>query len=200
MRFILLTQYYPSEIGAPQIRLMSVVRLLRAKGHDVQVVTAMPNHLMSKPFDRYRRKLFLQEQWDGAPVFRSWMYTATGMGARRLLSYFSFYRHLCRRISARAESAHYKRAAPRFTGTSDLMQGRRILCKSRRRPSADNSCSIRNKTTDSSTLKIGPSGPINRCWNARVELVFGLLSSSSSWNNVTPFALRMGYEGGTRRA
>jgi colanic acid biosynthesis glycosyl transferase WcaI len=90
MRFIFLTQYYPPEIGAPQTRLMSVVRLLRAKGHDVEVVTAMPNHLMGKTFDRYRRKLFLQEQWDGAPVFRSWMYTATGMGARRLLSYLSF--------------------------------------------------------------------------------------------------------------
>lgn len=90
MRFIVLTQYYPPEIGAPQTRLMSVVRLLRARGHAVQVVTAMPNHLVGRTFDRYRGKWFMRDSWDGTTVLRSRMFAATGMGPKRLLSYLSF--------------------------------------------------------------------------------------------------------------
>ncbi len=90
MRFIFLTQYYPPEIGAPQTRLMSIVRLLRMRGHSVEVVTAMPNHLAGKTFERYRGKLFVRDRWDGAPIIRTWMYAASGMGVRRLLSYLSF--------------------------------------------------------------------------------------------------------------
>jgi colanic acid biosynthesis glycosyl transferase WcaI len=90
LRFIVLTQYYAPEIGAPQTRLASVAQLLRQKGHRVSIVTAMPNHLAGRTFARYRAKVFMRETLDGIPVTRTWIYPATGMGAARLLSYLSF--------------------------------------------------------------------------------------------------------------
>jgi colanic acid biosynthesis glycosyl transferase WcaI len=42
--WVVLTQYYPPEIGAPQIRLRSMVRELQKHGIDVTVLTAIPNY------------------------------------------------------------------------------------------------------------------------------------------------------------
>ena len=43
MRIGLLTQYYKPEMGAPQNRLYEMMRGLRELGHEVCIVTAMPN-------------------------------------------------------------------------------------------------------------------------------------------------------------
>jgi colanic acid biosynthesis glycosyl transferase WcaI len=90
IRFIVLSQYYAPEIGATQTRLLSVVTILRSLGHDVQIVTAMPNHLLGRTFKKYRGKLLVRESYDGVPVIRVWIFAATGMGVLRLLNYLSF--------------------------------------------------------------------------------------------------------------
>ncbi len=89
-RFLFLTQYYPPEIGAPQVRLSSFARELRRLGHDVEVVTAMPNHPTGRVMDGYRRRIYLRETADGVTVRRTWIYAATGRGVRRLFNYGSF--------------------------------------------------------------------------------------------------------------
>ena len=43
-RWLIITQYYAPEIGAPQIRLRSVVKELSRLGADVTVLTGMPNY------------------------------------------------------------------------------------------------------------------------------------------------------------
>jgi glycosyltransferase involved in cell wall biosynthesis len=86
-----LTQYYPPEIGAPQIRLRSMVRELGRNGIGTQVVTALPNYPAGKLFPGYRRRLRVNEEIDGVPVLRTWVYAATGKSARvRLANYLSF--------------------------------------------------------------------------------------------------------------
>lgn len=90
MRFLLLTQYYPPEIGAPQTRLSAVARHLQALGHCVEVVTALPNHLKGKIFPGYEGQFYVREEIDGVVVHRVWMYAATGAGIKRLVSYLSF--------------------------------------------------------------------------------------------------------------
>ena len=37
MRFLILTQYYPPEVGAPQVRLAATARELVRCGHEVEV-------------------------------------------------------------------------------------------------------------------------------------------------------------------
>ena len=44
MRIAFLTQYYPPEIGAPQGRLSALARAFQRAGHEVTVLTAMPNY------------------------------------------------------------------------------------------------------------------------------------------------------------
>ncbi len=90
MRFLFLTQYFPPEIGAAQVRLASVIRELVRIGHQVEVVTAMPNYPTGQVFDGYRGKIWLEESWEGVRVYRTWIYPSMGTGVKRLLNYFSF--------------------------------------------------------------------------------------------------------------
>ena len=90
MRFLILTQYFPPETGAPQIRLAAMIRELLQLGHTVEVVTALPNYPEGQIFPNYRGCFYQLEEWEGIRVHRVWLYAATGAGIKRLWNYFSF--------------------------------------------------------------------------------------------------------------
>ncbi len=91
MRIGILTQYYPPEIGAPQNRLSDLAKRLAAMGHEVTVLTAMPNYLAGEIFDGYKRKAYHHEVIDGISVHRSWIFATRSRGVvPRLWTYFSF--------------------------------------------------------------------------------------------------------------
>lgn len=90
-RWLILTQYYPPEIGAPQIRLRSVARILRKHGIEVEVLTALPNYPAGRVFPGYSGRWQVREEIDGIPVKRTWVYAGTGKSALvRLTNYLSF--------------------------------------------------------------------------------------------------------------
>lgn len=90
-RWLILSQYYAPEIGAPQIRLRSLVTELGRHGLAVSVLTAMPNYPEGRLFPAYERRWFVREQIDGVPVRRTWIHAATGRSPQaRLANYFSF--------------------------------------------------------------------------------------------------------------
>jgi putative colanic acid biosynthesis glycosyltransferase WcaI len=89
--WLILTQYYAPEIGAPQIRLRSVAKVLRRHGIEVRVLTAMPNYPAGKIFPGYARRWHMHEKIDGIAVRRTWVYAGTGRSAFvRLANYLSF--------------------------------------------------------------------------------------------------------------
>jgi glycosyltransferase involved in cell wall biosynthesis len=91
MRFTILTQYYPPEVGAAQVRLLAFAAALQKKGHTVQVVTAMPNYPSGVIQPSYRGKIWHREVMHDVPLIRTWIYPATGRNVlKRLLNYFSF--------------------------------------------------------------------------------------------------------------
>jgi glycosyltransferase involved in cell wall biosynthesis len=90
MRFLILSQYFPPEIGATQTRLAALARELMRLGNRVEIVTAMPNHPTGRIFQNYRGRFYLCEEWEGAPVHRVWVYASLGKGLRRLVNYASF--------------------------------------------------------------------------------------------------------------
>lgn len=90
MRILLLTQYFPPETGAPQVRLWSMARCLVRQGHEVEVVTAMPNHPMGRIADGYRGRLVMSERIEGMRVHRVWLVAAVGGGLKRIVNYLSF--------------------------------------------------------------------------------------------------------------
>ncbi len=89
MRLGILTQYYPPEMGAPQARLSNLAGHFIERGHEVYVLTAMPNYPQGRIYPGYGG-LVRRERSGDVSVVRSYVYPATGLGSRRLLNYFSF--------------------------------------------------------------------------------------------------------------
>ena len=90
MRIALLTQYYPPELGAPQVRLSALARVFSERGHDVQVLTAMPSYPAGRILPGYGG-LLRREPCEGIPVVRCWSYpTQSVRFGPRVASYFSF--------------------------------------------------------------------------------------------------------------
>ena len=91
MNIILLSQHFPPEIGAPQIRLYEVSKELQKRGHQVEVITAFPHHPHGIIPEKYKGKFYQYETYDSISVHRSWIYPSPkGSFWRRLISYFSF--------------------------------------------------------------------------------------------------------------
>ncbi len=91
MKIIILTQYYPPEHGAPQNRLHDLARRFAMAGHEITVMTAMPNYPKGKVFPEYRGKFSMREEIDGVNVVRSWIFASKSKGKfAQLTVYFSF--------------------------------------------------------------------------------------------------------------
>ena len=90
MKFLILTQFFPPEIGASQVRLAYLCRELAAAGHDVEVVTGMPHHPAGRIFPEYAGEFYREEEWEGLKIRRVWLYAASGSNLKRLLNYASF--------------------------------------------------------------------------------------------------------------
>jgi putative colanic acid biosynthesis glycosyltransferase WcaI len=89
-KFVFLTQYFPPETGAPQVRLASLARELSRMGHSVEIVTAFPNYPSGAVFPGYRGRFYQRDDWEGLIVHRTWVYACMGGGMRRILNYLSF--------------------------------------------------------------------------------------------------------------
>jgi glycosyltransferase involved in cell wall biosynthesis len=86
----ILSQYYSPEMGAPQSRLSDLASHLRRRGHDVVVLTAMPNYPEGKVFEGYGGVLRREHRAE-AEVIRTWIWpSASKQLIPRLLSYLSF--------------------------------------------------------------------------------------------------------------
>jgi len=90
VKIVILTQYFPPEIGAAQVRLESFAQALLRQGHEVVVVAGMPNYPTGRIFAEYRKKVFVKERYKGLKVYRSWLLSAKEIGIARLLSYISY--------------------------------------------------------------------------------------------------------------
>lgn len=91
MKILYITQYFYPEIGATTNRALANVRVLANKGHDVTVLTEMPNHPKGTIFDAYKGKIFLTEKLEDFLVKRVWIYTNVNKNfITRFLFYITF--------------------------------------------------------------------------------------------------------------
>lgn len=91
MKILLMTQYYPPEIGAAPNRLSHLARSLADSGHMVTVLTALPNYLRGKIFEEYKGRLLMEEQRNGLRIIRTWLLaTKSKAFFLRILNYCSF--------------------------------------------------------------------------------------------------------------
>jgi len=90
MHITFLTQYYPPEIGAPQARLSELAAHFIQKGHEVSVLTAMPNYPIGKIYHGYGG-LLRREQIKDVRIVRTFIFpTQKTRLIPRLTNYFSF--------------------------------------------------------------------------------------------------------------
>lgn len=91
LRIVILTQYFPPEMGAPQSRLYETAIGLMQLGWEVTVITALPNYPTGKIFDGYNGKFFVKEKINGIPVRRYWLHASNSKNALpRILNMITF--------------------------------------------------------------------------------------------------------------
>lgn len=91
MKLLILTQYFPPEVGAPQNRLFELAVRLKKIGVDVSILTAMPNYPQMKIYAGYEGKKYMYEEIEGIPIHRASIFLPKSKSIiQRLLNYFSF--------------------------------------------------------------------------------------------------------------
>src|SRR5205809_7924688 len=89
MRTIFLTQWFDPEPGA--IRGLPLARWLTARGHDVRVLTGVPNYPGGRVYPGYRMRLWQREVMDGVSVLRVPLYPSHDTSpVGRVANYTSF--------------------------------------------------------------------------------------------------------------
>ena len=92
MRILFLSHYFPPEVNAPAVRTFEHCREWVRAGHEVHVVTCVPNHPQGKVYEGYKNRFVTRhEERDGIHVHRVWTYVAPNKGfLRRTAGYVSY--------------------------------------------------------------------------------------------------------------
>ncbi len=91
MKLLILTQYFPPEIGAPQNRLFELAIRLQKAGINITVLTAMPNYPQMEIYEGYKNKKYFYEEMEGIKVHRASIFVSKNKSIlNRLRNYFSF--------------------------------------------------------------------------------------------------------------
>lgn len=91
MKTLIVTHYFPPEIGAPQARLSELARFWAESGDEVTVLTGMPNHPTGIIPQRYKGRIRVTETVDGYRVVRTWLYAAANERlVKKTLGHLSF--------------------------------------------------------------------------------------------------------------
>jgi lipopolysaccharide/colanic/teichoic acid biosynthesis glycosyltransferase len=91
MRVLFVTQYFPPETGAAPARALHFARALVRAGHEVRVVTGLPNHPSGEIRPEYRGVRRRTEELEGITVERVWLHaTPRKTPFTRLANHLSF--------------------------------------------------------------------------------------------------------------
>lgn len=86
-----LVQQFPPEVGAGPARVTEMARRWIESGAGVTVFTGMPNRPEGRIHPEYRGRLFMDQEWDGIRVLRSWLFASPRHGfSRTLLNNLTF--------------------------------------------------------------------------------------------------------------
>lgn len=123
MKLLILTQYFPPEVGAPQNRLFELAVRLQKLGVDITVLTAMPNYPQMDIYEGYKDKTYVYEVIEGLKVHRSSIYVSKSKSIiNRLRNYFSFVISSARLGKAKLENFDFLlcESPPLFLGYSAM--------------------------------------------------------------------------------
>jgi len=91
MHILFLTDNFPPEVNAPASRTFEHCREWVKEGHQVTVITCVPNFPKGEIYPGYHNRLWQAESMDGIRVIRVWSYITANEGLfRRTLDYISY--------------------------------------------------------------------------------------------------------------
>ena len=106
MKILFVSNYFPPEVNAPATRLIEHARQWVKDGHQVEVLTSVPNFPEGRVYDDYKNHFSFDDQ-EGIRVARVPMYVTRNKGTiKRTLSFISFMLSSCwyaRKLSARPD-------------------------------------------------------------------------------------------------
>ena len=133
MRVLYLSQYFPPEVGATQTRAYEMARHLVTAGHQVTMLTEVPNHPSGIIPSEYRGRLYERSDLEGIDVIRVWVKASpVKTFASRMAFYLTYMVNaiLAGLLLARGRyDAIYATSPPLFVGGAAL-----VLSYSRRIP------------------------------------------------------------------
>ena len=90
-KILIVSRYYPPEISVGGIVIDETAKRLVKLGHQVTVLTTVPNYPTGIVPSEYQGHLIQKEVQDGVHIIRAWSYAAPNKGfLRRVLAQFSF--------------------------------------------------------------------------------------------------------------
>ena len=120
MRLLVVTHYFPPEVGATQTRLFEVTRSLARRGHEVAVVAPFPHYPTGRIPPEYRSRFVTRDTADGVRIVRTWVYAVPNRDVvKRVVDYASFgVTSLAGAIPAGAVDVVFAETPPLFPGLS----------------------------------------------------------------------------------
>jgi glycosyltransferase involved in cell wall biosynthesis len=122
LRIVLVSQYFPPEVGATQSRMQSFAEFLAERGHRVTVIAEFPNHPQGVMPPEYRRRLIEDDRSNPYRVLRVWVKTSAEKTQMTRLSFYLSFMGLATAVAPLAGRADVVIATtpPLFTGLAGL--------------------------------------------------------------------------------
>ena len=91
MKVSIISIFFYPEKGAAPYRITMLAKMLKERGYDVEIITALPNYPTGKIFESYRGKFFMKEEYEGISIRRYWLYASNSNNPfLRVIGMFSF--------------------------------------------------------------------------------------------------------------
>jgi glycosyltransferase involved in cell wall biosynthesis len=122
LRILLLSQYFPPEVGATQARMQSFAEYLSERGHGVTVICEFPNHPHGVLPPEYRGRIFEDDSSHRYRVLRVWVKSNRVKTHRTRMAFYVSYMALATAAAPLAGRADVVLATtpPLFAGAAGL--------------------------------------------------------------------------------
>lgn len=126
MRILLVTSYYEPDQGAASVILTRLAKKLHQRGHQITVLTSLPNYPHGRILDGYRGKFVVVEELEGIRVIQTWLWaTPSPKISRKFISQISFMLTACLRgIGIPRPDVMLVEAQPIFTNLGGVLLSR----------------------------------------------------------------------------
>ena len=122
LRIVLVSQYFPPEVGATQSRMQAFAEFLAERGHQVTVIAEFPNHPLGRIPAEYRGRVLEDDRSNPYRVLRVWVRTSPEKTQMTRLSFYLSYMGLATAVAPLAGRADVVVATtpPLFTAVAGL--------------------------------------------------------------------------------